>query len=112
MQKILIILITVLLVSSVSANENDSKKTIKGNVYEMVDGVKRPLPMAFVFVKKSDACSHSNFYGEFAINLPKNAKELSISYEGFKKQTIKVNRKTDALEVILKRDASAYFTDK
>ena len=94
------------------ASEKGSPKVIKGNVYELIDGEKRPLPMAFVFVKKTDACSHSNFFGEFSIEMPEKSKEISISYEGFKKHTVKINKSTESVDIILKRDTSEFLSEK
>lgn len=95
-----------------NAANKDAKKTIKGNVYEIVNGEKRPLPMAFVYVKKSDLCSHSNFFGEFSMDIPKSTKVVNISYEGYKKQSIKINNKTSEFEIILSKDLSQFLTDK
>lgn len=101
----LIIALVLLSVSIVAtANTKNDGRKVTGKVYEMVDGKQKPLPMAFVYANSSDACSHSDFDGKFEIDLPKNSKELSVSFKGYTQKSIALNKKTNEVSIVLSKD--------
>jgi hypothetical protein len=87
---ILLLLITSILYSQI---------TLKGKV---VDEFNNPMPFVNVFLKKTTYGTTTDDNGKFFLKTKKYRGTLEISFIGFQTQTIKVNKKTKYLNIVLK----------
>ncbi|CAM1334082.1 DUF5686 family protein [Tenacibaculum aestuariivivum] len=77
--------------------------TLKGNV---VDEFNNPMPFVSIFLKNTMKGTTTNDNGDFFLKTTHNKGVLEISFIGFQTQTIKVNKKTKYLNIVIKESAN------
>ena len=77
--------------------------SLKGKI---VDEFNNPIPFVNVFFKNTTIGVTTNDDGSFSLKTEQQQALLEISFVGFKTQTIKVNRNTKFLNIILKEDTN------
>ncbi|MBU2266910.1 MAG: carboxypeptidase-like regulatory domain-containing protein, partial [Bacteroidetes bacterium] len=98
-QKLLSIFLVCLMLASVAIAQD---KRITGKVTAKEDGL--PLPGVSVKVTGTKLGTQTDANGNFAINVPTDAKNLEVSYVGFNPQTIAIGARS-VVNVILETDS-------
>lgn len=99
-----IILITILLLLSLFTSY--SQNYINGNVFEIVDGIRLPLPFANVIVKETISGTATDIDGNFSIPLENGLFHVTFSFVGYLavEKEIKIDSENLALDIELKPD--------
>ncbi len=77
--------------------EREIKGTVTGN------GM--PIPGASVFIDGTDIGTATDFDGNFILNVPVNAKTLSVTFVGYKRTDVAITDKSD-ISIFLKEDTN------
>ena len=83
--------------------EIEQERIITGTV---TDSDNLPIPGASVFVQDTNIGTATDFEGNFTLEVPEDARSLSVTYMGYKKQIVNIENRTE-IDIILQTDAAS-----